>query len=62
MSSMRKVNRPIPDEEKGQAEENVEARSRRSKIVALSSQLQSLPDLDSRSAEEILGYDEKGLY
>jgi prevent-host-death family protein len=35
---------------------------RRSKIEALCSELQSLPDLDSRSAEEILGYDERGLF
>jgi prevent-host-death family protein len=35
---------------------------RRAKIEALCSELQSLPDLDSRSAEEILGYDERGLF
>jgi antitoxin (DNA-binding transcriptional repressor) of toxin-antitoxin stability system len=36
--------------------------SQRERIEALLARLQSLPDLDSRSAEEILGYDEKGLF
>jgi prevent-host-death family protein len=52
--------RLIPVEEKGR--EDTGSTSRRSKIEALCSQLQSLPDLDSRSAEEILGYDERGLF
>jgi antitoxin (DNA-binding transcriptional repressor) of toxin-antitoxin stability system len=34
---------------------------RRAKIDALLSQARSLPDLDGRSADEILGYDERGL-
>lgn len=38
------------------------SKPRRSKIEELCAQLQSLPDLDSRSAEEILGYDERGLF
>jgi prevent-host-death family protein len=54
--------RLMPVEEKARAGQDVEATSRRSKIEALCSQLQSLPDLDSRSAEEILGYDERGLF
>jgi prevent-host-death family protein len=36
--------------------------SRKAKVEALVSQLRSLPDLDERSAEEILGYDERGLF
>ncbi len=38
------------------------AGSQRAKIDALISQARSLPDLDERSAEEILGYDERGLF
>jgi prevent-host-death family protein len=37
-------------------------KSRRQRVEALASQLRSLPDLDERSAEEILGYDERGLF
>jgi len=37
-------------------------KSRRARIETLVSDLQSLPDLDQRSAEEILGYDERGLF
>lgn len=51
--------RLIPFEEKPSS---AEIKSRRSRIEALCSELQSLPDLDSRSAEEILGYDEQGLF
>ena len=54
--------RLIPVEEKVRVGEDVGSTSRRSKIESLCSQLQSLPDLDSRSAEEILGYDERGLF
>jgi antitoxin (DNA-binding transcriptional repressor) of toxin-antitoxin stability system len=53
--------RLIPVEEP-RSVEDVGSKSRRAKIEALCSQLQSLPDLDSRSAEEILGYDERGLF
>jgi antitoxin (DNA-binding transcriptional repressor) of toxin-antitoxin stability system len=37
-------------------------KSRRARIETLVSDLRSLPDLDERSAEEILGYDERGLF
>jgi prevent-host-death family protein len=40
----------------------ISRKSRRAKIETLVSELRSLPDLDERSAEEILGYDEKGLF
>lgn len=36
--------------------------SHRARIEALVAQFQSLPDVDERSAEEILGYDERGLF
>jgi len=48
--------------EEPRAVKDVGSGARRAKIEALCSQLQSLPDLDSRSAEEILGYDERGLF
>jgi antitoxin (DNA-binding transcriptional repressor) of toxin-antitoxin stability system len=35
---------------------------RRARVDALLSQARSLPDLDERSVEEILGYDERGLF
>ena len=31
-------------------------------LMAISRRCSSLPDLDSRTAEEILGYDEKGAF
>lgn len=31
-------------------------------LMAISRRCSSLPDLDTRSAEEILGYDEKGAF
>lgn len=31
-------------------------------LMAISLRCSSLPDLDTRSAEEILGYDEKGAF
>ena len=31
-------------------------------VMAISQRCRSLPDLDTRSAEEILGYDEKGVF
>ena len=34
----------------------------REAVETLCRQFQELPDLDSRSAEEILGYDERGLF
>ncbi|MEA2604737.1 MAG: hypothetical protein QOF89_5729 [Acidobacteriota bacterium] len=39
-----------------------EAKSRRAAVEALCSRLQALPDLDTRTAEEILGYDDRGLF
>ena len=36
--------------------------SQRAKIEALLSQARDLPDLDRRGADEILGYDERGLF
>lgn len=36
--------------------------AQRAKIDTLLSQARSLPDLDERSADEILGYDERGLF
>ena len=41
---------------------DISRKSRRAKIETLVSELRSLPDLDERSAEEILGYDERGLF
>lgn len=42
--------------------DNTVRKSRRARVETLVSQLGSLPDLDERSAEEILGYDERGLF
>lgn len=42
--------------------ESAGSKPRRARIEELCSQLQALPDLDSRSFEEILGYDEQGLF
>ena len=40
----------------------ISRKSQRAKIETLVSELRSLPDLDERSTEEILGYDERGLF
>jgi antitoxin (DNA-binding transcriptional repressor) of toxin-antitoxin stability system len=42
--------------------DRVASKARREAVETLCRQFQELPDLDSRSAEEILGYDERGLF
>ena len=54
--------RLTPLQEGRTTEKSGTAKSQRERIEALLARLQSLPDLDPRSAEEILGYDEKGLF
>jgi prevent-host-death family protein len=54
--------RLIPVERDRAEAEDVARKSRRQRVEALVSQLRSLPDLDERSVEEILGYDERGLF
>jgi prevent-host-death family protein len=54
--------RLIPVEDDRTAVKGLTAKSQRERVETLVSRLQSLPDLDLRSAEEILGYDERGLF
>ena len=54
--------RLIPVERDQAKTGDLSQKSRRAKIETLVSELGSLPDLDERSAEEILGYDERGLF
>jgi antitoxin (DNA-binding transcriptional repressor) of toxin-antitoxin stability system len=54
--------RLIPAEQ-DQAKAGAVARKlRRARVETLVSQLSSLPDLDERSIEEVLGYDQRGLF
>jgi antitoxin (DNA-binding transcriptional repressor) of toxin-antitoxin stability system len=49
--------------EQDQAKTEAGARKlRRARVETLVSQLSSLPDLDERSIEEVLGYDERELF
>jgi antitoxin (DNA-binding transcriptional repressor) of toxin-antitoxin stability system len=54
--------RLTPVAEPADAEHKVDPATRRSTVAALCSQLHALPDLDTRDADEILGYDERGLF
>jgi antitoxin (DNA-binding transcriptional repressor) of toxin-antitoxin stability system len=40
----------------------LETASRRAAVEALCSRLQTLPDLDNRTTDEILGYNDRGLF
>jgi hypothetical protein len=60
---MRKVNLGYAKGQGAWAEtEDIARKSQRAKVETLISQLRSLPGLDERSAEEILGYGERGLF
>lgn len=51
-----------PVDNSTKAADEVTTKARREAVETLCRQFQELPDLDSRSAEEILGYDERGLF